>query len=536
MRARDPFMARTPTVTALARARAALRTGGEPLPAEARAIASRLGRDFSHVRVHGDATSTDAAQRLGARAFTFGSDIVLAHRGLLGDRRLMAHELVHVAQAGALRAETPEGVSHPDSPPEREAHGAAEILLRGGRPRVTPAPAGLLMRQPAPAAPPTPQSKFESAVEAPVLGVKEAHHAIEQYRQILANLRLSVFQRQHAKGNIGRLLRALSATDVQTYRAEVQQLLRWIQESETHAASGMTDAQMAGKQAAFAQAEALKQAQAALKAATPKGKTPPKPTAADLAAAHKKQVQATSIQPSTATGWAAMSGPQKKKWQARGSAAVNRIVAHGKKVAPELKLASADFLADFPGVESRGAGVLAYGQPGGPHGTVAVFGYAFVKSVEADPAYVMDIVVHEIFGHPEYGVYGTEYHLALYDQSMATVPGYTKPVGPGRTSELDAYAYQETEIYALLRGFAYHKPLAKADQGKGLITVDAPNWVAARIGLMKSQWEPALATALVRGLYQRLRVDPRITPPALKLFTDGVKTQFDAASAAAILK
>jgi hypothetical protein len=119
---------------------------------------------------------------------------------------------------------------------------------------------------------------------------------------------------------------------------------------------------------------------------------------------------------------------------------------------------------------------------------------------------------------------------------MAKVPGYTQPVGAGRTSELDAYAYQETEIYSLLRGFAYHKDLDKAHKGKGLVTVDAPNWVASRIGLMKAQWEPALAIATVRGLYQRLRMDPRITPAALKLFRDGVKSQFDAASAAAILK
>lgn len=554
MKARDRLTARPATAAApaLAKARDALRSDGAPLANELKAIGPRFGQDFSNVRIHANSTSADAARELGARAFTSGRDIVLAHHGLARDKRLMAHELAHVAQAGAVGVDKPQGVSDPGSPAEREADNAADSVLQGGQPRVTESSAGLLMRAPAPdagvvtpmpagpvvlpAAPP-PTAQFETAVSAATLSAVDAHNAIDQYRQISTTaLRLSVFQRMHAKGNIGKLLRALSAADLQDYRAEVQQLLRWVQESETRTASGMTDDQMAGKQATFVQDEARKKAEADLKAATPKGKTPPKPSAADLAAARKKNVEATSIPPSAATGWAAMSAVEQSGWKTRGQAAIKKLVAHAKKVAPELKMTDADFLADFPGVESRGAGVIAYGQGGGPRGTLAVFGFEFVKSVEADPAYVMDVVVHEMFGHPEYGAYGTEYHLDLYDKAMAKVPGYSKPAGAGRTREVDAYAYQETEIYSLLRGFAYHKDLAKADQGKGLVTVDAPNWVASRIGLMKAQWEPTLAVAMVRGLYQRLRMDPRITPAALKLFTDGVKAQFDAAGAAAILK
>jgi len=536
---------------ALAKARAALRSGGEPLSAALReAVGSRLGQDFSGVRVHADTLAGDAARALGARAFTFGRDIVLADRGLARDGRLMAHELAHVAQVGKAPPTEPHGVSEPGCATEREADGAATSVLNGQPGRVNAAPAGLLMPDPAPqAAPPMPAgpfsvpaeppptAKFETAVAKATLGAADAHAAIDLFRQISTTaLRQLVFNNQHAKGNISKLLRALSPVDLQHYRAEVQQLLRWVQESETRVASGLDDDKMARKQATFVEAEARKQADAAIKAATPKGVKPKAATAADVASARKKQVEATSIPPSAATGWAAMSGGEQGKWKARGAAAVKQVVAHARKLAPELKVADADFLADFPGVESRGAGVLAYGQGGGPRGTLAVFGYEFVKSVEADPAYVMDVVVHEMFGHPEYGTYGSEYHLDLYDKSMAKVAGYVKPGGAGRQTEIDAYAYQETEIYSLLRGFAYHKDLAKADQGRGLVTVDAPNWVASRIGLMKAQWEPSLANAVLRGLYQRLRLDARITPAALKLFADGVKSQFDAATAAAILK
>lgn len=550
MKGRDLQPARS-AAPALTRARAALQSGGEPLSATLREVVGpHLRQDFSGVRVHADSLAADAARGLGARAFTFGRDIVLADRGWARDFRLMTHELAHVAQAGKAFPTTPHGVSEADSGAEREADAAATRVLNGKPGRVNAAPPGLLMREPAPqAAQPTPAgpssvpagppptAKFEATLAKATLGAADAHVAIDLFRQISTTaLRQSVFNSQHAKGNIGKLLRALSPADLQDYRAEVQQLLRWVQESETRLASGLDDDKMAQKQATFVAAEAKKQAEAAIKAATPKGVKPKAASAADVEAARRKQVQATSIPPSAATGWAAMSGAEQGKWKTRGAAAIKQVVAHASKAAPELKMTDADFLADFPGVESRGAGVLAYGQGGGPRGTLAVFGYEFVKSVEADPAYVMDVVVHEMFGHPEYGAYGSEYHLDLYDKAMAKVPGYVKPGGAGRQTEIDAYAYQETEIYSLLRGFAYHKDLAKADQGKGLVTVDAPNWVASRIGLVRAQWEPSLATAMLRGLYQRLRLDRRITPAALKLFADGVKSQFDAASAAAILK
>jgi hypothetical protein len=57
-----------------------------------------FGADLSAVRVHADPAANTAAQALGARAFTHGSDIYLAHGESQTDRRLMAHELTHVVQ------------------------------------------------------------------------------------------------------------------------------------------------------------------------------------------------------------------------------------------------------------------------------------------------------------------------------------------------------------------------------------------------------------------------------------------------------
>lgn len=65
-------------------------------------MGSRLGHDFSRVRVHSNATSREATRALRARAFTVGADIVMPpeHHSpqTPSGRRLLAHELVHVAQ------------------------------------------------------------------------------------------------------------------------------------------------------------------------------------------------------------------------------------------------------------------------------------------------------------------------------------------------------------------------------------------------------------------------------------------------------
>src|SRR5262245_30893703 len=79
---------------------------GRPLDAETRAyFEPRFGFDFSQVRVHTDATASDSARELNAKAYTQGSDIVFG-RGKFepatpGGKKFLAHELVHVVQQSA---------------------------------------------------------------------------------------------------------------------------------------------------------------------------------------------------------------------------------------------------------------------------------------------------------------------------------------------------------------------------------------------------------------------------------------------------
>lgn len=61
-----------------------------------------LGAEFSTVHIHADSTSAALSHALGARAFTLGGNVYFGSNqfrpGLAQGRRLLAHELVHVAQ------------------------------------------------------------------------------------------------------------------------------------------------------------------------------------------------------------------------------------------------------------------------------------------------------------------------------------------------------------------------------------------------------------------------------------------------------
>ena len=76
---------------------------GHPLDAATRAFFEpRLGHDFSQVRVHADERAEQSARDVNAHAYTVGHDIVFGSRRYAPEtvegRRLLAHELVHVAQ------------------------------------------------------------------------------------------------------------------------------------------------------------------------------------------------------------------------------------------------------------------------------------------------------------------------------------------------------------------------------------------------------------------------------------------------------
>ncbi len=108
-----------------------LRGGGLPLPPNQRHFfESRMGQDFSAVRIHADSKAADAAQAIQARAFTLGNNIVFNASQYSPDnqegKKLLAHELTHVVQQGQSQ-----GSSNSAAAAETEADHAAIQAVMG---------------------------------------------------------------------------------------------------------------------------------------------------------------------------------------------------------------------------------------------------------------------------------------------------------------------------------------------------------------------------------------------------------------------
>ena len=116
------------------------RSGGAPLDTDTRSfMESRLGADFSDVRVHTDGAATESARSLGAEAYTVGTDVVVQSQrwspGTEAGRHLLAHELTHVVQQKAGPVDgTPTGdgiaLSDPGDRFEQEAERTADAAVR----------------------------------------------------------------------------------------------------------------------------------------------------------------------------------------------------------------------------------------------------------------------------------------------------------------------------------------------------------------------------------------------------------------------
>lgn len=132
-----------------------LRGAGKPLEDAVRGdLERRYGHDFSQVRVHADGAAGESARAVGAAAYTAGRHIVFGpgryqpHHP--AGRVLLAHELAHVVQQGP--AGGPAGrmaVGPVDHPAERQAGAAAAAVMNQGHPgRLSPVPAGMILRSP----------------------------------------------------------------------------------------------------------------------------------------------------------------------------------------------------------------------------------------------------------------------------------------------------------------------------------------------------------------------------------------------------
>ena len=113
--------------------------GGSPLDKDTRGfMESRLGADFSDVRVHTDSKASDSARSVQAYAYTVGNDVVFQSGKYEPEsdsgKRTLAHELTHVVQqrSGPVAGTPAPGgiqISHPSDRFEQAAEGSADRVM-----------------------------------------------------------------------------------------------------------------------------------------------------------------------------------------------------------------------------------------------------------------------------------------------------------------------------------------------------------------------------------------------------------------------
>lgn len=136
--------------------------GGRALDEPTRSfMESRLGADFSDVRVHTGAKATEAARSVQAHAYTVGSDLVFQdgqfNPSSTDGKKMLAHELTHVVQqrSGPVEGTPAPGgisISDPSDRFERAAEASAERVVSGEAASPQPAGAGGVQREEAPGA------------------------------------------------------------------------------------------------------------------------------------------------------------------------------------------------------------------------------------------------------------------------------------------------------------------------------------------------------------------------------------------------
>jgi hypothetical protein len=113
--------------------------GGSPLDSGTKGfMESRLGADFSDVRVHSDGTASESARSVQAHAYTVGNDVVFQSGNYAPEsdsgKRMLAHELTHVVQqrSGPVDGTPAPGgikVSHPSDSFEQAAESTADRVM-----------------------------------------------------------------------------------------------------------------------------------------------------------------------------------------------------------------------------------------------------------------------------------------------------------------------------------------------------------------------------------------------------------------------
>jgi uncharacterized protein DUF4157 len=484
--------------------------------------------------VYTDDRAAASAFRLGAAAYTVGTDIVFARGHYDPDtgcgRRLLAHELAHVVQ---LRGADPSGEVGAAGRASGDQEVAAERLAGGAlagallptsfiQPREAVARSAIAMQvKPDP---------FDALRAGTPLTAEKAEDMLRHYGTLDSagkDAVIRAFARVgFAESPLRRWLAALPVASLRGHRPLLSDIGERVQRLAVEQTSGKTLTQLGAAEAAFLLPEAEKEARVEVeKEAKKEGKPPPTSISdEDVAKAHAEVTEKASPvrPPEKKTAWDKVKEKgEDGAWNARAAKAIAAVVEACHKVAPELGIVAANLNWAPDVIANRGANVFALS------GNPLTIGMSFVETAEADPKYVVRTVVHEIAGHPEFGEGRKSYEAEIFAEAHRQAPrlGETWTYGSQHT-----YGYIGTETYAALREVPYYRPLSPADAQRGLIRgIEPEKNVANKVGLIKTRYPPDVGKAVVQGLYERFRVDPRITEDALALFEAAVEHEFPGA-------
>ncbi|MBA3462715.1 MAG: LysM peptidoglycan-binding domain-containing protein [Deltaproteobacteria bacterium] len=237
-----------------------------------------------------------------------------------------------------------------------------------------------------------------------------------------------------------------------------------------------------------------------------------------------------------ATMWNKLDKGQKKKWEDRFKAAVKSI----KETAPP------DVKEIIKDAEGKGGG-FRWNPAETEKNTAFAYtsddwalhcGTRWVEAAETDTASVYGNITHEMGGH---NYYGATNGWKIQEKAIDQLDGKEKEKATsGGNSSWSAYGYMETEIFAELYEFTYAtkgnptdtpfevdakgqdltgERKRKTRSGKEFLVGD----VSYQLKRIKAAFAPKVAEAVVRGLWRRVQVDPRILDKAKELFATDVK-------------
>lgn len=459
------------------------------------------GTDLSHVHID---THTDPARVAGPDGIVGAASGDTVYTGAAGaalggtrfGRQVLLHELVHAAQF----------VNSQPAPAVRRGPGPLALGFCGGG--ATSKDAFALLRMGRPLSPGEASSLLD-AYEA--LGGTGRDRVVAEFHKV-----------GDAKSGIRRLLEGADPKQLEKRRDLIADMQERVQRLTVEATAGTSLADLGVVEGAAmkkqAESAALVQAQAD---AAAKGAPPPASVgAADIAKAHEKETKKTSpVTATVANAWDALSAVDRGKWNARAAAVIVKVVAGCAKVAPQLGITAANLRWAPREVAQAGSNVYAFA------GDPFSFGMRFVETAEANPEYVVRTVVHEVAGHPGFGDRYKSAEAIVYAQAHRAEPSLGAPWDT--EEETNSFAYIGTEIYAALREQPFDVPLTPVHQSQGLITAIAPaSNIDGKVGLVKLKFTEPTATAIMQGLYERFRVDPRVAPKALDLFVKTVEKHF----------